>query len=199
MSISQGKLELAVLWALVTLDFEEFASASSISSALGNVAKEARVRAAIKFLISQGLVEDCSAPQQDHFEATRKGIQLIERLKEWRNPKGFVKNLDASGISLLCTQDAVGEQIDVIWKINPTEAADTKESAARDRNHEAPVNVTVAPTFNNSNNFSPQNTVTVSSSEKGEARDSSGWWNLVAAIIIGAVTIAVTLWIAGKI
>ncbi len=49
------------------------------------------------------------------------------------------------------------------------------------------------------NNFTPQNTVTVSSTPSNDTPDRSGWWNFAAAITIGIITILVTLWVAGKI
>ena len=49
------------------------------------------------------------------------------------------------------------------------------------------------------NNFTPNNTISIPSDSANGNSDSSGWWNLGAAIIFGIVSILVALWIAGKI
>ena len=49
------------------------------------------------------------------------------------------------------------------------------------------------------NTFSPVNNVSAVGTTGEAKRDNSGWWNLAAALIVGALAILATLWVGGKI
>ncbi|MDN3645498.1 hypothetical protein QWY75_04650 [Pontixanthobacter aestiaquae] len=81
------------------------------------------------------------------------------------------------------------------WKLFHTERPKPKQSSdqvGRD------MNVSPAQPINISNTFSPNNTVEVGSEGKAPS-NVTAWLSIVVALIVGAVSILVALWIGGKI
>ena len=194
--ISQAKIDLAVLLKLFQhgeadgepVDAREITELFSVKIPLH------RIKAAFETLESRGEAirqHDRYKEDEVSWRVSADGIRAVERAK--RKPNSFIARLDSAGDNWLLSAEAAEAKLTKL----PRYQQDLLAAFNNDPLLEAITPPT--PPVHITNNFSPQNSVTVSPSSAIETKDRSGWWNLGAAIFFGTLAIVVTLWVSGKI
>jgi hypothetical protein len=205
-SLGQKKIEHAVLWSVVTESYDSFVGVTAVKRHLLDAGSAQQIHAALQHLTECGFLENRSAALQDHFEPTRKGMLKIESLT--RVKSSFVGRLSEQGPVWLSSPEAISADLQSQIEpdtVKPVEAV-AEHSIANISivNTSAPnitSNVTPAITSNvnpsiTSNNTSPDNDPEANRLAASGAR--AGWVNALVAVVVGAVVVAVTVWVAGK-
>ena len=149
------------------------------------------------------MLRDCSAVSQEHFEPTRKGIQLVERLEA--NKHTYVARLDKNGADWIFSEEAKNAKIDVIWNKKAKSEDRKGDGTVGPITSNIPISVNVSPTFNNSLNnpvpTSPTNSNNGADRKAGSARIGTwfGAWGTWVGVALAIVALYVTLSLAGKI
>ena len=194
--LDQPKIDLAVLLKLFQ-HAENDGDAESVEGVRNlfdiDISKN-RVLAALEGLESRGEVtrgHDRYAADETVWRINRDGIRRVENAL--RAPNSFIARLHSGGDGWLTGEDAAKAKLNRIKRPSATDPAIMFHddagmgSVAQTANQSTPVQIT--------NNFSPSNTNTLGSGEKGSSSSVAAWIGVLVAVL----GVAVTIWLSGKI